>query len=119
MTSVTAINKIEGRSADTSVTLTRQNLRRWTVASFASAALGGLSGIAGFVIGLLTVGGLTVPSTTLYTIGTVLIGASFILFGLAAHCLDKLDIADGAIRLEYCRQNGLEDEERAANENTK
>lgn len=118
MTTVTAINKIGGSLANRN-TAVRQSRRRWTAGLFVSAVLGAVSGLVGLTIGFLTLVELFVPSTILYTSGTVLIGASFILFGLAAHCLDKVAEADKAIRLEYCRQHGLRDEECETKENTK
>lgn len=111
MTTVTAINKIDRGLTDSSITPIQQSLRRWTTGLFVSAMLGAVSGLVGLTIGFLTIGELIVPSTSLYTVSAVLIGASFILFGLAAHCLDKADGADKAIRLEYCRQHGLKDED--------
>ena len=119
MTTATAINNIDRSFADASSTQTQESFRRWTAALFVSAVLGGVSGLSGLTIGVLTIGELIVPSTNLYTIGTVLIGASFIFFGLAAHCLDKSDAADKAIRLEYCRQNGLKDDDYRRLENEK
>lgn len=119
MTTVTAINKIGGSLANGNTTRMRQSLRRWNAGLFVSAVLGALSGLVGLTIGFLTLLELVVPSTTLYATGTVLIGASFILFGLAAHCLDKADGADKAIRREYCRQHGLKDEDCEAKVNTK
>src|SRR5687767_8575791 len=97
MTTVTAINNIDSSFADTRSTPTQQSFRRWTAGLFVSAVLGGVSALIGLAVGVLTIGELIVPSTSLYTIGTILIGASFIFFGLAAHCLDKSDAADKAI----------------------
>lgn len=111
MTTITAINEISGSLAMGNTTPLQQSLRRWNVGLFVSAVLGAVSGLVGLTIGFLTLLELVVPSTTLYTISTVLIGASFVLFGLAAHCLDRADAADQAVRLEYCRQHGLKDED--------
>ena len=109
MTTVTAINGID-RSVGGSITSPNgDTLRRWTIALFVSAVLGGVSGLGGLTVGFLTMAELVAPSTNLYTISTVLIGASFLLFGLASHCLDKAEVADKAIRLEYARQHGLKD----------
>lgn len=107
MTSVTAINKIDHGLADSSKTPTQQALRRWTAGLFVSAFFGVVSGFGGLALGFLTTGGLIVSSTSFYAIGTLLVGASFTLFGLAAHCLDKADAADKAIRVENCRQQLL------------
>ena len=111
MTTVTAMNKIDQGLTDRNRTPKQQTLRRWTAGLFVSAFLGVVSGFGGLALGFLTMGGLVVTSTGLYTFGTVLIGASFIMFGLAAHCLDRADAADKEIRLEYCRQHGLKDDD--------
>lgn len=110
MTTFTAFNKIDGSLAGSDTTPTEESVRRWTAGLFVSAVLGAMSGLGGLTLGFLTFLGLTLPSTGIYATGTMLIGASFILFGLAAHCLDKSDAADKAIRLEYCRQHGLRDD---------
>ena len=110
MTTFTAFNKIESSVAASHTTPLRESMRRWTAGLFVSAFLGGVAGLGGFALGFLTFLGFLAPITSLYTVTTVLIGASFILFGLAAHCLDKSDAADKAGRLEYCRQHGLKDD---------
>ena len=114
MTTVTGFMNIDRDVADNSSMLpAKQKLRRWFEGLFVSAFLGALSGLAGLTIGFLGLSELIVPSTRLYTIGTVLIGASFILFGVAAHCLDKSDAADKAIRMrEYSRPHVQKDEGR-------
>lgn len=117
MTTATAINKIG--FDDGNMTPMQRSLRRWNARLFVSAFFAIVSGLGGLTIGFLSTVELVVPSTTHYTIGTVLIGASFILFGLAAHCLDKADAADKAIRLEYCRLHGLKDDGCEINERTK
>ena len=107
MTSVSAIDNVERSLGDSMTTPAQNGRRRWNAGSFVSAFFGFVCGLGGLTIGFLTVSELTVPSTGLYTSGTVLIGTSLILFGLAAHCLDKADAADKAMRLERCRQQGL------------
>ena len=108
MTTATAINNVERSLADSGAMPIRQSIQRWTAGLFVSAVFGAISGLGGLTLGFLTMSELVRPSTNLYTMSTLLIGASFILFGLAAHCLDKRDAADKANRLEYCRQHGLE-----------
>ena len=106
---MTAINNTENIPADSDSTTAPETFRHWTAGLFVSALFGTLSGLGGLTLGFLTFIGLILPSTSLYTTSTLLIGASFVLFGLAAHCIDKADAADKAIRLEYCRQHGLKD----------
>jgi hypothetical protein len=108
MTTATAFINFDRDRADRSMTPAKHKLRRWVEGLFVSAFLGALAGLVGLTIGFLSLTELIVPNTSLYTIGTVLVGASFILFGLAAHCLDKTDAADKEIRREeYSRQQGL------------
>ena len=112
MTTVTGFMNINRDVTEDGLPLAKQKLRRWVEGLFVSAVLGALSGLGGLTIGFLSLSELIVPSTSLYTIGTVLIGASFILFGIAAHCLDMSDAADKAIRMEeYSRPRGAKDEE--------
>jgi hypothetical protein len=111
MTTVIAVNEIEHGMTSTTMTSIERSLKRWTAGLFLSAILAAVSGLAGFTIAVMTFGGYVVPHTNLYALGTVFIGVSFILFGLAAHCLDKAAAADKAIRLEYSRKHGLKDGE--------
>lgn len=106
---ITVMDRSDQRIAGSVAAPIPRTLRRWTAGLFVSVILGAMSGLAGLVTGFLTLTGIVTPSTALYTTGTVLLGASFVLFGLAAHCLDKADAADKAMRLEYCRQHGLQD----------
>ena len=107
MTSVSVINNVERNLGDSKTTPVQNGRRRWNAGSFVSAFFGFVCGLGGLAIGFLTVSELVVAGTSLYTIGTVLIGTSLILFGLAAHCLDRADAVDKAIRLELCRKHGL------------
>jgi hypothetical protein len=107
MTTFTGFNDIERSAAPSHTTPTRESMRHWIAGLFVSAVLGGIAGLGGFVLGFLMFLGFIAPMTSRYTVATVLIGVSFIFFGLAAHCLDKSDATDKALRLEYCRQHGL------------
>ena len=109
MTTITSISNIGHGVSDSDTNAAEKSLRRWNAGLFASAVLGAVSGLVGLTIGFLTLIELLVPTHNLYAIGTILIGASFVLFGLAAHCLDRAGAVDKAIRLEYCRQHGLRD----------
>ena len=106
---VTALNNTASSLTDVRMAPIPQTFQHWTAALFVSAILGAVSGLLGLALGFLTVAGLIVPTTSLYATATLLMGVSFILFGLAAHCLDKADAADKAIRLDYCRQNGMKE----------
>jgi hypothetical protein len=112
MTTAAAVNEIKRGLASVSTTPQKSSLRSWNAGLFLSAIFAVVSGIAGLAIAVLAMGSVIAPSTNLYTVGTVLIGASFILFGLAAHCLDKAHDADKAMRIEYCRRHGLKDDDR-------
>ncbi|HUR98908.1 MAG TPA: hypothetical protein VMZ26_12650 [Pyrinomonadaceae bacterium] len=104
---VTAINEVERGLSDIDATQLKSALKRWSVGLFISALLGVASGLGGLVIAFLAMSDLIRVSSGAYTTSAILVGASFILFGVGAHCLDMADAADKAIRLETCRQNGL------------
>lgn len=119
MTTATAINDIGRGQSGQNLTTLQKALRKWNTSLFILAFLGVVSAVGGLTTGFLTMTELIVPTTALYTTSTLLIGASFVFFGFAAHCLDKADGADKAIRLEYCRQHGLQDEAGEGKKNTK
>ena len=110
MTTIAALNNMDGRAANDDATPIRRSLRCWNAGLFTSGVLGALSAVLGITMGFVMLLELVVPSTTLYATGTILIGGSFVLFGLMAHCIDKVDAADKALRLQYCREHGLKDE---------
>ena len=105
-------DRIHYDTTDREATPSRRTLRRWNTGLLTAAVLGILTAMSGLVLGILTIGGYIDPGTGPYTTGVMLVGASFIFFGLAAHCLDKSDAVDKAIRQEYCKKHGLEDAER-------
>ncbi|MEO6334309.1 MAG: hypothetical protein ABIO91_04930 [Pyrinomonadaceae bacterium] len=109
MTSLTTSDRIATDRVD--LTPMQQSLRRWTAGLFVSSLVGSAFCIAGLAIGLLTIAEFVAPSTSLYAAGTILIGGAFILFGFAAHSLDKINVSDKAIRLDNCRKQGLREEE--------
>ena len=83
--------------------------RRWRAGLGIAAVAGTGAGTAGLGLTFLSALGATPLTTRLYTITTLLIGASFVLFGIAAHCFDRADAEDRALRIEYCRRHGLKD----------
>ena len=89
-----------------------RQLTRWTAGVFASFAVALTTGLAGFAFLILSQFGVGSAGSTLSTIGAVLMIASFLLFFLGAHCLDRADAADKAIRREFCREHGLDDLDR-------
>jgi hypothetical protein len=106
-----AINEREHFPVDRGATTPLQrSLKRWNVGLFLSALSGVLSGLGGIAIGALAAGELILPSAGFYTASAILVGSSLILFGFAAHCLDKAEAVNKAMRLEYCRRNGLKDD---------
>lgn len=88
----------------------QQGLRLWTSGLLASAIAGGAAGLGGLAIGILSITGFIQSGAELSAPGSVLVAISFPLLILAAHCIDRVAAADKAIRLEYCRQNGLNDD---------
>lgn len=113
MTNATAINSIGPELACSDNSTLQRSLRRWTAALFTTAIFGAVSGLVGLAVGIVTFLELVAPSTALYTTSTFLIGASFILFGLTAHCVDRVDAFDKELRLEYCRYRSLHEQRRA------
>lgn len=107
-----AILQINGRTSESTGKSLEKDLRRWTAALFVFVVLAVVSGLGGLAIGVLSLSGLIGAGTSVSTLGTILIGVSFPNFFLAAHCLDKAEAARKAIRLEYCRQHGLQEETR-------
>ncbi|HVF30587.1 MAG TPA: hypothetical protein VNA22_06430 [Pyrinomonadaceae bacterium] len=82
---------------------------RWRAGMSLAALSGAMTGLAGLALALVNAFGVALSTTSLYSIATLLIGASFVFFGLAAHCLDRADAEDKASRIEYCRRHGLKD----------
>lgn len=83
--------------------------RAWTTGLCVSGVLGIAAGLIGIIFSLESLSG--IAGSQMSVAGTVLIAAMFPLLILAAHCLDKIGEAKKAIRREYCRRNGLRDEE--------
>lgn len=81
----------------------------WKGGILFSGVLGILCGLIGLLASFEALVGMT--GSGLSRTGTLLIAAAFPLLLLAAHCMDKVRAADMAMRLEYCRQNGLRDED--------
>ena len=104
---MTAANKIYGPAVSMSDVHDSRTVRSWTAGLFLTGILGALSGICGLGLGSLAALNVLASSSAIYATGTILIGASFVLFGVAAHCIDKAGAAVKAARLERCRRNGL------------
>lgn len=86
-----------------------RNRKFWKIGILISGSLGNICGFLGLLSSFESFFGVTKQS--LSGIGTVLIAASFPLLFLAAHCMDKSGEIEKAIRLNYCRQHGLKDDE--------
>jgi 4-hydroxybenzoate polyprenyltransferase len=99
-----------GHAADVETSL-RRSLRHWTIGIFVSVGSAVFSTLSGLAIGAASLLGLVTQHSGLSVLGTLLIVAAFPLAIIAAHCMDKADEADRAIRLEYCRQHGLKDDD--------
>lgn len=111
MNAVAIQNTTISRSELRKKTSLEQRERRWTAVLFVLVMLGAISGLGGLAIGGLSLLGVIDSNTGLPLFGTLLNAASFPLFFLAAHCMDKADAADKAIRREYCRQHGMKDDD--------
>lgn len=73
-------------------------LMRWNWAFVFSAVLGGITGLAGTTIGMLSLLRLLSDHQKNDNFGTVLLVAAFPLLVFAAHCLDKAHETEKAIR---------------------
>jgi hypothetical protein len=80
---------------------------RCSTAFMISTALGALAGAGGLGVNALFLFGLAQDQGPIRSLSTSLLVLAFPLLFLGAHCLDKADIAERAIRLEYCREHRL------------
>jgi len=87
--------------------LLHQRKRRWTTAFMISTALGTLAGGSGLGVNALFLVQLIQDQGPIRSLSTLLLVIAFPLLYLGAHCLDKADMAERAIRREYCRKHGL------------
>jgi hypothetical protein len=85
--------------------------RQWSAGFLVSASLGGMSGITGIVINALFLFEIAENKGAISLAATWLLVAAFPLLFVGAHCLDRIDTVERAIRAEYCREHGLEDDE--------
>lgn len=81
--------------------------KRWLNALFASSILGIVLGFTGFVISALSLFGFLAEKHNVSRLGTWLIIAVFPLMMFAAHCLDKIDAANKAERIERFKRQGM------------
>ncbi|MBS1796118.1 MAG: hypothetical protein JSS81_19860 [Acidobacteria bacterium] len=95
-------------NVETNLCIRRKN---WTNALILSAGLGIATGVAGLIINALALFGLLAENHFLKALGIWLIVVTFPLGALSAHCLDRLESIKKALKIEYCRNNGLPDEE--------
>ena len=104
---ITARIQVEGTDAPEKRDTSSDRLRRWTAGLFISAIAGGLSGLIGLVMSGAAELGVVEHTDKAYAAGTLLIGASFLLFGLAAHCADKRQETEKALRFEAYRRHTM------------
>ena len=110
MDTTMAPGDIESTAGNSEVVSRRHALQAWNLGLIVSGIGGFVTGVCGIAIGFAAALGLTIEGPTLYITTTILIGASFVLFGIAAHCIDKANSVERAIRLERCRKHGLKGE---------
>jgi len=72
--------------------------RRWTIALTASASSSAVTGLVGLVLAAASLLRFVPHEGRASLFGTVLLAATFPLMIVAAHCLDKMDEANVAIR---------------------
>lgn len=100
-----------GTISPSSETRPRRSLSKWTAVLFFSFVSATAAGILGLMFWALSLMHATLRFDRLQTVGTLLIVAAFPLMAVAAHCLDKIDSADKAARLNRCRMHGSTDVE--------
>lgn len=103
---ITSSLLLESRYIETDASLYR-SLRRWIAVMSFTLALTFDSFVFGCAIAVLGWIGAIDGRSRWSAISTALIAVGFPLLMLTAHCMDKIDAAGNAIRLQYCRENGL------------
>ena len=86
----------------------RRSRTNWFALMLLSGAGAVGAGITGLILGVVA---WEVPGSGLSPAATILLAISFPLLFLLAHCMDKIGEIEKAIRLNYCRQHGLRDED--------
>ncbi len=81
--------------------------KRWMNALFVSSILGIILGVAGFVISALSLFGFLAEKQNVSRLGTWLIVAVFPLMFFLAHCLDKINAANKAEKMERFKRQGM------------
>ena len=97
-----AKNLLDDRIHDKKAVLCRRK-QRWTAALFISSVFGIILGGFGLVISGLNAFGFLTRGEGIGRVGSLLIVVAFPLVMFSAHCLDKIDQADKAIRIERCK----------------
>lgn len=83
--------------------------QRWTWCLLVSIALTTFCGAAG--LGIAAASFISRPTPAIGAFGTASVIVTFPLLVLVAHCLDKIDETDKAIRIDYCKRHWMKDEE--------
>jgi hypothetical protein len=86
----------------------RRSRTNWFALMLISGATAVGAGITGLAVGSVA---WEFPGSGLSPAATILLAISFPFFFLMSHCMDKIGEIEKAIRLNYCRQNGLRDED--------
>ena len=97
---------IDSQYIDSDNTL-RRSLHRWIAALLFCLALTLDSFVIGIAIAHLAFTGAVDGRSRWSFLGTLLIAAGFPLLLLTAHCMDRIDAAETAIRTEYYCENNL------------
>ena len=107
MRELTLPNSLYVEKKKMSRTALNASLDRWKRTLCVSAVLGGIWGVVGMTLGLLSLLGLLKVDGWLDDLGTVSLVVAFPLIILAAHSLDKAYEIDKAMTIEYCRHTGM------------
>lgn len=85
-------------------TILERRLRRWTTGLLVCSIAGTIAGLNGLAIAAVTLLEAPGQSSLLSALGAALLAATFPLFFLAAHCLDKIDQTRNAIGREHLEE---------------
>ena len=107
MRELTLPNSLYMEEKKMSRTTLEASLQRWKFMFVASSICGGVCGLLGMTLGLMSLLRLLTSYKILDGLGTALLVVAFPLIVLAAHSLDKAYEADKAITIENCRRTGM------------
>ena len=111
MRALTLPNTLYTEKKTMSRTALEASLENWKLTLVVGSVFGGICGLVGMILGLMSLLGFLNNYPLLNGAGTLLLVIAFPLIILAAHSLDKAYEIDKEITIQYCRQTGMTDKE--------